>query len=344
MKLPNGYGNVSKLGGKRRNPWRARITTGWEWDPVKQKNKQLYATIGYYAKRQEALDALSRYHNDPYDLKSDSLTFKEVYEKWSEEHFKTIVPSATRTWTAAYKHCLPIQNRKFKDLRVIDLETTIQNAKVGDTTKARIKSMFNLIYRYAMKHEIVDKDYAALCNSVKKTTPSKDKIPFTEDEINKLWDNIKYPCVDMVLIGIYSGWRPQELAILKKSDIDLENRVMFGGMKTDAGRNRYVPIHDKIYDLVKARYDTCSNTLFEEEAGNLTYDKYRTRFKNVMRKLNMNHTPHETRHTFITLGKSVGMDEYILKLIVGHAIEDVTEKIYTHRTIEQLRTELNKIQ
>lgn len=37
------------------------------------------------------------------------------------------------------------------------------------------------------------------------------------------------------------------------------------------------------------------------------------------------------------------MNEYILKLIVGHAIEDTTEKVYTHRTIEQLREEIEKI-
>ncbi len=37
------------------------------------------------------------------------------------------------------------------------------------------------------------------------------------------------------------------------------------------------------------------------------------------------------------------MDEYILKLIVGHAIEDITEKVYTHRTIEQLKSEMAKI-
>ena len=43
---------------------------------------------------------------------------------------------------------------------------------------------------------------------------------------------------DMVLIGIYSGWRPQELAILQVKDIDLESDTMFGGLKTDAGRNR----------------------------------------------------------------------------------------------------------
>ena len=42
----------------------------------------------------------------------------------------------------------------------------------------------------------------------------------------------------MVLCGIYSGWRPQELAILKIKDIDLELQVMYGGMKTDAGKDR----------------------------------------------------------------------------------------------------------
>ena len=57
----------------------------------------------------------------------------------------------------------------------------------------------------------------------------------------------------------------------------------------------------------------------------------------------MTHRPHETRHTFITKVKSCGVDEYILKLIVGHAIEDITEKVYTHRTMEQLKSEMEKI-
>ena len=64
----------------------------------------------------------------------------------------------------------------------------------------------------------------------------------------------------------------------------------------------------------------------------------------VMGKLKLSHRPHDTRHTFITLAKDAGMDEYIIKLIVGHSIEDVTEKVYTHRTMEQLHTEIEKIE
>ena len=59
----------------------------------------------------------------------------------------------------------------------------------------------------------------------------------------------------MVLIGIYTGFRPQELAILKIADIDWNEKTIKGGLKTDAGRNRLVPIHPKIEDLVKQEYD-----------------------------------------------------------------------------------------
>lgn len=342
MKNPNGFGSVHRLSGNRRNPWRARKTVGWD-----ENGKQLFQNIGYYKTRQLALQALAEYNANPYDIKTNLITFSEVYEKWSEEHFQNIVPSAVRTWKSAYNYCKPLYNMRFRDIKVINLEDTIKNAEVGDTTKARIKSMFNLIYKYALKHEICDKDYAALCNSVKKGKPQIERIPFTKDEIKILWDNIDFPFVGMVLIGIYSGWRPQELAILKTKDIDIENKTMLGGLKTDAGKNRIVPIHSKILPLVKAYYDEDNTQLFNDFTGQqdsaMTYDKYRSRFKKVMERFNMKQKPHDTRHTFISLAKENKMDEYIIKLIVGHSIQDITEKVYTHRTIEQLKKEIEKI-
>ena len=124
-----------------------------------------------------------------------------------------------------------------------------------------------------------------------------------------------------------------------------------GGLKTEAGIDRVVPIHPLIFSLVEANYKKAlamgSEYLFNDENGQqgtyLTYDKYRGRFKKVMKRVNQNHKPHDTRHTFITKGKYYQMDDYILKMIVGHAINDVTEKTYTHRVIEELRREIEKI-
>ncbi len=351
MKLANGMGSVYKLSGKRRNPWIARKTKGWDIDVETGKAKQCYITIGYYPTKKRALEALINYNTNPYDIETNSITFAEVYEKWSAEHFENIVPSAQRTWISAFKHSAPLHNMRMKDIRTIHLEGTIHDADVGSSTKQRMKSLYNLMYRYCLKREIVDKNYAALCNSVKKSKPVIVRVPFSDAEIQLLWDNVVFPFTDMILIGIYSGWRPQELAILKVSDVNLENWTFFGGLKTDAGKNRCVPIHPLIRELVQKNYDKAmkinSSYLFNDENGqqetNLTYDKYRTRFNKVNKKLGMNHRPHDTRHTFITLAKESDVDEYVLKLIVGHAIEDVTEKVYTHRTMEQLQKEIAKI-
>lgn len=368
MKNPNSYGNISKLSGNRRKPWRVRITKGWVYvnelgeqitNPTQEqlisgevKQKQVYSTLGCYATRTEAIKVLAEYNDDPYDLERSNLTFADVYDKWSDEHFNNIVPSAVRTWKSAYSYCTPLYGMRFKDIKTYHLEQTIKNAKVGDNTKGRMKSLFNLMYRWAIKHEITNTDYAALCDSVKKPKAQIVRVPFSDDEIQTLWDNVDFPFVDMILIGIYTGFRPQELAILKVTDVDINDWIIKGGLKTDAGRNRIVPVHPKIKGIVKDNYKKAlnigSDTLFNDENGqqgtNLTYDKYRGRFTKVMKRFNMEHRPHDTRHTFITLAKRYEVNEYVLKLIAGHAIQDVTESVYTHRTIDDMRAEIEKIQ
>lgn len=355
-KLPNGYGTIYKLSGKRSKPFRAVKTDKWILDPITGRSKQLRFTVGYYATREEAMIALADYNENPYDIKTETITFAEVYERWSNDYFPTLSnPSSMRTIKAAYAYCNGLYDMRMKDIRVSHLEGTILNANVGDSTKSRIKSLFNMLYKYSVAHDIVEKNYATVMfangNPIK-VERKKEKIPFTDDEVLLLWDNKDtIPFVDMVLIGIYSGWRPQELAILKVSDIDLEAGTMKGGLKTDAGRNRIVPIHSVIRPLIENRLHEAttlqSEYLFNDINGQqgtyMTYDKYRKRFQKVMDRLNMKHTPHEARHTFITKAKACNVDEYILKLIVGHAIEDITEKVYTHRTIEQLKTEMEKI-
>ena len=152
----------------------------------------------------------------------------------------------------------------------------------------------------------------------------------------------------MILIHIYSGWRPQELAVLKVEDVNLEEGVMIGGMKTDAGKGRRVPIHPLIKDLLvnriedakKLKSDLVFNDIESQTGIEMTYDKYRRRFTKAMMYLQMTHRPHESRHIFVTIAKSNNMNEYILKLIVGHSITDITEKVYTHRTMEQLKSEM----
>lgn len=348
MKLPNGYGSVYRLKGTRRNSYRVVISQGYSLENGNVKLKR--TTLGYYSTKKEALEALTNYHENPYDIKAETMTFQELYMRWSEDHFKTLSnKSSIRTYKAAFNHSKPLHNMRFKDIRPNHLEGVIENAVVGDATKSRMKSMYNLMYRYAIKYDIIDKNYAELCNSVK-VNKKNIKVPFTVEEVHKLWEFVdKVPFVDMVLIGIYSGFRPIELTMIKTKNVHLKEGYIIGGTKTSAGRNRIVPIHPQIESLIRKRYDEENEYLFSDyniftrEISPLTYDKYRGRFRKVMSAVNMNHTPHETRHTFITQAKYCKVNEYILKKIVGHEIRDVTEAVYTHRNIEDLKKEIVKV-
>ena len=352
MRLPNGYGSVYKQKGKRRNPWCAVKTDKWIIENNKVLQKRYY--LGSYPNRSEALRALSDYNLIPKQSiqNNNTLTFTDVYEKWSSEHFQNIVPSACRTWKSAYNHSKPLHNMLIKDIRVADLEHTIQSADIGSATKGRMKSLYNLMYRYALKYDIVDKNYAELCNSVKPGERIITRIPFSVEEIKQLWDaKNSLPFVDMILIGIYTGFRPQELATLKADNIHINERYIIGGNKTTAGKNRIVPIHHSILPIVRESLDKSkeinSHTLFFDTSSQtgptMNYDKYKHRFDKIMNSLEMKHRPHDTRHTFITLAKHYKIDEYVLKRIVGHAITDVTESTYTHRNISDLINEIEKI-
>lgn len=87
MKLPNGYGSVYKLSGKRRNPWAARKTIGYGEEKDGRKPQPIYEFIGFYPNRSDALAALADYNKNPYDVNAASITFSEVYDRWSDRRY-----------------------------------------------------------------------------------------------------------------------------------------------------------------------------------------------------------------------------------------------------------------
>lgn len=375
MKLPNGYGSVTKLSGNRRKPYLARVTLGWITDPQTGKTKQDRVPIGTFKTKKEALQALAEYGANPYDIQNNNLTLADLYEKWTAAYFPTLESdSSSRTITSAWKYCHAIYGMRVKDLRARHIKGVMEDGYIisergknagekvpaSPGTKARIKSMFNLMLDYALEYEIVDKNYARtfdLSNDIikEKEAATRGHINFNDQEMKTLWENVDaIRFVDWILIQCYMGWRPQELAILELENVDLENWCITGGMKTEAGRCRTVPIHTRIRELVRRNYNRAvelgSSRLFNDPDATkggmkITYDKYAGRFAKVVEVLNLreDHRPHDPRTTFITMAKKAKVDEYVIKLLAGHKITDVTEAVYTKRDIEWLRTELEKM-
>ena len=56
------------------------------------------------------------------------------------------------------------------------------------------------------------------------------------------------------------------------------------------------------------------------------------------------HTPHDCRHTFSMLCERYSVNENDRKRMLGHSFgTDITNAKYGHRTLEELRNEIEKI-
>lgn len=369
-KLPNGFGQISEIKNRNlRNRFRVMVTVGKtsEGKPI----SKLLKPNAYFKTYNEAYEALVEYNKNPYDLNTSSITMTELYEKWSKEYLKTVATSNVRSIQSAWNYCSVLYEMRVADVRAKHLKKCIDGAsregkgkiiQASANTKSRIKSIFNLMFDYANENDLVEKNYARTFNVSDKILKEVEEvkrghISFTDKEMEILWKNVdKIPYVDVILIQCYSGWRPQELGLIELNRVDLNNWVFAGGMKTDAGMNRLVPIHSKIRPLIKKRYEEAINVnskylinCTDSQRKNdikMTYDKYRHRFRSIRDKLNLNpeHRAHDPRKQFITMAKRYNLDEYAIKYIAGHRISDITEKIYTDRTVQWLKDEMEKIE
>lgn len=362
MRLPNGFGNVSKLSGKRRNPWRARKTSGWTIDEKTQKAKQTYITIGYYPTRQLALQALSEYNANPYDLDANKITFAEIYEKWSEKKFEEISPSNINGYKASYKICEPIYNIKFADLKLTHLQSIVDKSGKNFPALKKLKILFNQLFDYAVMNEVIPKDrHIVEYLNIGKEEKSTKHYRFTNEEIDTLWrwaDGNEY--VQVILMLIYSGVRPGELFNTKCSSVDLESRYFTIEKGKNVNAARKVPIHDRTVSFFanwmskgneylitnlsggKFQFDTNHSSYTDSFWIPVLNDIGILQYKNEKGEI-AEHLPDDTRHTFTTMWKEKKLDEAMRRKIQGHSGKGVGEIVYTHFELEKLKEELNKL-
>ena len=335
MKLPNSYGSVYKLSGKRRNPWAARKTVGWKQIPEKKRSYPIYQFVGYYSTRAEALQALAAFNEDPYDLHLDTITFAEVYEKWSEIHYATIKNS--NGYKAAFKTCEPIKDMKFVEIKLDHLQQVVDASGKNTPTLKTLKNLWALMYDYAVIHEIVPPDKRDIVKYVDISKPgnpnSFDRKPFSKKEIKTLWDaHESNQYLSVVLMLIYTGVRIGELLDLEKKDIHLDERWFYvKESKTDAGI-REVPIAEKIVPFFEYWMQRkCDHLICTPDEEPFLYRNYYDSYWTpLMQQMNMKHRPHDTRHTCVSLLTEAKVDERIIKKIVGHKGQGVTQIVYTH--------------
>lgn len=361
MRNPNGYGGISYLGENRRNPFRVRVTVGWEYNEETGKQKQKYSTLGYFPTRKEAMIALAKYNESPYDLDMSKATFKEIYYKFLQA--ENPAEGMVKSYRSAFNRLEPLHNMKMSAIKKQQLQDALDaNSGLSTVYLEKMRALLKNMWQYCIDNDLLEKNYTTKLRISPKENKESIHAPFTREEIKLLWDNVDMPIdirlssrgksqnmmqcyyVDTILITIYTGMRPSELLLMECADVDLEGRYMVGGIKNEDSKNRIIPIHDDIFPLVEARVKKGTKYLVPYKLdAPPTLQTYRDRiFDAIMEKLKLNHLPHDGRHTFSSIADNY-IDLFTKKRIMGHHIKDITQGTYTHKTPAELVEDMNKI-
>lgn len=335
-RMPNGSGSIKKLSGNRQKPFAAFApTTGY-----KENGTAIRPLIGYYASRIEAENALVAYRSGRAYSSRD--TFADIYKGFYEEKFvkskKPISKSSIDGYESAFKQCAVLHNEVFEDLRKADLQAIFDSSTLSYSSLSKIKLLMGQMYKYAMSHDIVPKDWSEFV-IIPKADDSEHGVPFTAREITKLRNHDDDERAQIALLLIYTGMRIGELFT---AEYDASLDAFIGGLKTEAGKNRTIPVHPSVKPYIGA---------IDKYRGTALDSFRKTKFYPLMKELKMEyaasgekHTPHDCRHTFSWLADKYNVDELSKHLIMGHSLgKDVEKAVYGHRTLEELRTEICKI-
>lgn len=338
MRLPPGMGSVHHIndGRNRRKPYRARVPAHVELNMETGKAVQKYITIGYYETEIEAIEALMEYRKNPYSLDASYATFTDVFVQWKAKKYPEISKSGQAVYEAAYKNSEKLHNMKMRDIRTAHMEEIMQSIPYGFQVQAKLKTFWGQLFKYAMERDIIQKNYAEFIKTRDKDEGTK-RTAISPEDRSKLWAAIDAGNHDaeIAMIYLYTGMRPSELLEVKKENVDLEARIMIGGSKTEAGKDRHIPLHKDILPFVRRLMQTEGENLImrydKDKPAKMAYFRFNNaHWTPLMKELGMEqYTPHYARHTCATMLREAGVAEDIRKLILGHSSGDITDR-YTH--------------
>ncbi len=329
-----------------------------QWEEKKRE------PIGYFGTYEEADYALALWNRNRGSKINYSLN--ELYEEWSEKALPKVSRSTADCYRAAWKQMGELQNFKVRIIRTGHFQDLID--------KLQDEKSYSSLHNIKVLAGLLEKNMQCSTISSTKTMPNLSRFRIKPREEKEIFSESQIETLEaaaengdkvarLIVILNYTGWRISEFLNLTADDYDPVNRTFRGGLKTENGKNRIVPVHPQIQGYINELLAQNGPRLVcrEVERGRspnkytelvpITPNYFRKyMFGETLDKLGIRRsdgeqfTPHVTRHTFASVCHKRGVDPLVTKKLLGHSPKaDVTEKTYIHVDLEMLNTGISRL-
>lgn len=338
-----GTGSVYKLSGNRKRPYYA-VLNG-------KSAGRMYATRQEAEAALESMLACTRPEVFAY-------TLEDCFNAWSSVAFRDMSTSSQRGYLTSWSYVPERLRQKLaRDVRSDDFQEIVdalQGRGLSESTAKHLKFLYSQLCQWLMQRDVLNKNYAAFVTVQK--TAKRPIETFTVEEIAKInalaaagadadrWTQT----AKLTMIFLFTGMRITELFTLPLANVHLDSAVPYiqGGIKTEAGRNRIIPLHQRILPYVQYFVAHASDDLLVSGfCGNQKANGWRARdYKGMLEFLGIPYkVPHNTRKTMATNAAQAGVDQLALAKLMGWADLEVGNKYYIAPDVAYLAGEMDKL-
>lgn len=328
---PKGSGSIRKLPGRLARPWQAL------------KNN---ISLGTFATKAEAQAVLDRLRSIDV-TEAYNVSLAQIFERFCIEAYPGLLPKSQEDYDITWRRFASLADTPMRRLRTEDVQRLIDEDTARGLSRShaeKIKKLYSQCCKVAMREDIIDKNYADFLRLPKGAAPKREV--FSPEQIRVLEDNREDETVRLILILIYTGLRINELFTLRVEDIHLDDGYFVGGEKTDAGRDRMVPIIPDIReDLAYFMARATGELLISGYAGQRVARNWRRRdYYPTLERLGLPAIkPHGCRYTFATRAVAAKVQPEVLQKVIGHTKYTTTMQFYAQEDLPSAARELAKI-
>ena len=329
----NGQGTVYKM---RNGKYRASVVLAMYRDENGKLKRKTASKV--FVKKSDAIAALPGLKATKPEIVDMSL--HDLHEAYTDgKEFDALSKSQRDKLGIAWRRLAPIEFAMISTLTVDDLQTVIDGATSTYYPARDMKVLLSHLYRIAIRKEIVmhnKSEYIDLPDA-----PKAKRECWTKDEVAALWKDYETNAfTGYILIMCYAGLRYGEIATIQLENIHLAENYMIGGIKTEAGINREIPIHKRIKPIIERFVSQRRKKLLEMNEDNF-YDAYWT----TIRRTGLRERPPQTcRHFYFSSMTAAGIEGGIIAETGGHASYLTTMKNYVRIPLEDKLDAVNRIE
>ena len=273
-----------------------------------------------------------------YSKEKPRLKLSEAYEKYLQHCAIVNRPKTIQMKRYAYTLLLKnVGNCYFDSITKEMIEKWMVSSELSKVSiNMYFRSIRSLFY-WAYKENIIDLNLFKDSNLRQfKIAEANQENYFTAEEIDNILKAVFQKDNELgrlVFIALETGGRISELLSLQISDIDIvNNKILFQGINTKSGKNRFVPVRPAAINEISKWTDYQDGRLFRWK----DHKKPSRLFTKIIKELEFDEIPngkrtfHTLRHTYASHLLMKGFNIFLVSRWLGHSSVAVTEKHYGH--------------